>query len=144
MIEGIINPIIVPFTTNDEVDENLLLAFAEDSITAGVSALFILGSAGQGPTMTSEERKRSADIVIGHVKGRIPVIVHVGTTHLRSTVELAEAAAESGADAIGVIPPYYYTDHPAAEIDAHFKGVAKACPLPLVVYNFFKYANPWA
>ena len=140
-ISGIINPIITPFTESGDVDDELLLRFADDSIEAGVSALFVLGSAGQGPTMTPEERQRTADRVLNHVKGRIPVIVHVGTTDMRSTIQLGIAAKESGADAIAVIPPYYYSDHPPAEIDAHFKGVAKACSVPIIVYNNAQYSG---
>ncbi len=147
-ITGIINPIVTPFTDDGEVDGSLLLAFAEDSITAGCCALFIMGSAGQGPTLTYEEREKAADLVSKHVKGRIPVIVHVGTTDLRSTAALAVAAKDSGADAIAVIPPYYYSDHPPAEVDAHFKGVAAACDLPMVIYNNAQYSGinitpPW-
>ena len=148
MITGILNPIITPFTESGDVDEDLLCVLAEDSIKAGCGALFTFGSAGQGPTMTPDERIKAADAVIKQVKGRVPVIVHVGTTDLKSTARLAEAAAKSGADAIAVIPPYYYSDHPPAEIDAHFKGVAKACPLPMVVYNNEQYSGvnitpPW-
>ena len=147
-ITGIINPIVMPFTEEGEPDIDLLLTFADDSITAGCSALFIMGSAGQGPTLTYEERQAGADKVIRHVKGKIPVVVHVGTTDLRSTAQLAVAARESGADGIGVIPPYYYSDHPPAEVDLHFKGVAAACDLPMWVYNNEKYSGinitpPW-
>ena len=56
-VTGIIDPIVMPFTETGEPDFDLLLNFADDSITAGCSALFILGSAGQGPTMTPEERQ---------------------------------------------------------------------------------------
>lgn len=147
-ITGIINPIVMPFNESGEPDIDLLLNFADDSITAGCSALFIMGSAGQGPTLTYEERQQTADRVISHVKGRIPVIVHVGTTDLRSTAQLAVAARDSGADGIGVIPPYYYSDHPPAEVDLHFKGVAAACDLPMWVYNNEQYSGinitpPW-
>ena len=147
-VTGIINPIVMPFTETGEPDFDLLLNFADDSITAGCSALFILGSAGQGPTMTHEERQETAERVCQHVKGRIPVFVHVGTTDLRSTAQLAVAARESGADGIAVIPPYYYSDHPPAEVDLHFKGVAAACDLPMIVYNNAQYSGinitpPW-
>ena len=147
-ITGIINPIVMPFTEEGEPDLDLLFTFAEDSISAGCSALFIMGSAGQGPTMTPEERKITADKLIKHVKGEIPVVVHVGTTDLRSTAQLAVHAKESGADGIGVIPPYYYSDHPPAEVDLHFKGVAEVCDLPIWVYNNEQYSGinitpPW-
>ena len=147
-ITGIINPIVMPFTEEGAPDIDLLFNFADDSITAGCSALFIMGSAGQGPTLSYEERQENADKLIQYLKGRIPVYVHVGTTDLRSTAQLAVAAKASGADGIGVIPPYYYSDHPPAEIDLHFKGVAEACDLPMWVYNNEQYSGinitpPW-
>ena len=96
-ITGIINPIVMPFTEDGEPDIDLLFNFAEDSVTAGCSALFIMGSAGQGPTLSHEERKQNAHKLIQYIKGKIPVYVHVGTTDLRSTAQLAVAARESGA-----------------------------------------------
>ena len=72
-ITGIINPIVMPFTEDGDPDTELLFNFAEDSVTAGCSALFIMGSAGQGPTLSHEERQQNAHKLIKHMKGKIPI-----------------------------------------------------------------------
>lgn len=148
MIEGILHPLITPFDEEGEVDERVLRDLLDGAIEAGVHGFFLLGSQGQGPALTYEERARVAQVGIEHVGGRVPVIIHVGTTDLRSTTDLARKAEADGADAIAVIPPYYYTDHLAGEIDAHFLGVAREVGLPMVVYNNPPYAGcditaPW-
>ncbi len=141
MIEGIILPVVTPFHEDGSIDVEAQFPMVDAAIKSGVDALFILGSAGMGPAMSQEERVRMADLVIKHVKGRLPTVVHVGTTHLSSTIELAIEAKKSGATDIAVIPPYYYSDHPWAEIAAHFRGVAKACNLPLMMYNNARYSG---
>ena len=141
MIEGILHPLITPFTEAGDVDEAEFRSLLDGGLELGVHGFFLLGSQGQGPTLSYEERARVAAVAVRHVKGRVPVIIHVGTTDLRSTAWLAQAAEEAGADAVAVVPPYYYSDHPPEEIDAHYIGVGRATSLPLVVYNNEKYAG---
>lgn len=141
MFKGIVLPLITPFTENGDVDEPLLLSLIDSAVESGVNSIFLLGSQGQAPTLSLEERIRTAEIAIQHMEGRLPVIIHVGTTDLRSTLRLTKEAEKAGATAVAVIPPYYYTDHPSAEIDAHFLGVADNTELPMFVYNNAKYAG---
>jgi 4-hydroxy-tetrahydrodipicolinate synthase len=148
-MQGILMPVPTLFKKDGSVDIGSTLDIIDDSIKAGVHALFILGSAGQGPVMELDERAAAADAMIKHVKGRLPVLVNVGTAYLKTSVQLAEAAVASGADAIAATPPYYYADHPAAEVDAHLAGVAKATGgRPFVLYNNLRYTGievtaPW-
>jgi dihydrodipicolinate synthase/N-acetylneuraminate lyase len=80
--------------------------------------------------MSIEERKKAAAIALDQARSRVPVVIHVGTADADSTVELAEHAAAHRADAVAIVPPYYYSDHTEYEIIAHYKAVAKAVPLP--------------
>jgi 4-hydroxy-tetrahydrodipicolinate synthase len=141
MIEGILHPLITPFTADGEVDEAVFRDLLDGAVAHGVHGFFLLGSQGQGPALTYEERARAAKVAIDHVAGRVPVVIHVGTTDLRSTAELARQAEADGADALAVVPPYYYSDHLPSEIDAHYVGVSKASKLPLLVYNNPPYAG---
>lgn len=141
MLKGILIPVITPFDGNGLVDEPVLRQLVDFYVDASVQGLFALGSSGQGPVMSTHERKRAAEIIIGQAAGRSPVIVHVGTADTESTVELAEHAAEKGASAIGVIPPYYYCDHSEYEIMAHFHAVARAVSLPIFIYENPKYSG---
>ena len=78
-------PILTPFTETGEVDEDALLSIADGLIDAGVHNLFVMGSAGQGPVMELDERRRVAETLINHVNGRVPLIIHIGTPYLKTT-----------------------------------------------------------
>lgn len=134
-------PVITPFDEKVRVDEEILRQLVDFHIAAGVHGLFVLGSTGQGPAMTVDERKRAAAIALDQAKSRAPVIIHVGTADTGSTVELAEHAAAHKADAVAIVPPYYYSDHSEFEIIAHYKAVARAVPLPIFIYENPKYSG---
>ncbi|HWP58650.1 MAG TPA: dihydrodipicolinate synthase family protein [Candidatus Acidoferrales bacterium] len=141
MIRGVLLPIITPFDEKARVDEEVMRELVDFHIGAGVQGLFVLGSTGQGPAMSVEERKRAAAIALDQARARVPVVVHVGTADTESTVELAEHAAAHSADAIAIVPPYYYSDHTEYEIVAHYRAAAKAVPLPIFIYENPKYSG---
>ena len=141
MIRGVLLPIITPFDEKVRVDEQMMRQLVDFHIKAGVQGLFVLGSTGQGPAMTIEERKQTAAIALDQAKSRVPVIIHVGTADAGSAVELAEHAAAHKADAVAIVPPYYYSDHTEFEIIAHYKAVHKAVPLPIYIYENPKYSG---
>lgn len=141
MIRGILIPVITPFDEKELVDEAMLRKLADFYLKVPVQGLFVLGSSGQGPVMSLAERKRAAEIAIDETRKRLPVVIHVGTADTESTVELARHAAEKGADAIAVVPPFYYSDHTEYEILAHYKAVAGQVPLPIFIYENPKYTG---
>ena len=123
--EGILVPLITTFDHQGELDVPVLQEMAEFLVRSGVHGLFILGSAGQGPVMTMAQRQRAAEAVIQQVRGRVPVVTHVGCADTGATVELALHAKAFGSSAIAVIPPYYYSDHTEFEILEHFVAVVE-------------------
>src|SRR5438105_405808 len=141
MIRGVLLPIITPFDERARIDEEIMRQLVEFHIGAGVQGLFVLGSTGQGPAMSVEERKKAAAVALDEARGRVPVVIHVGTADTESTVELAEHAAAHKADAVAIVPPYYYSDHTEYEIVAHYKAVGKAVPLPIFIYENPKYSG---
>jgi dihydrodipicolinate synthase/N-acetylneuraminate lyase len=141
MIRGVLLPIITPFDEKIRVDEQIMRQLVDFHIKAGVQGLFVLGSTGQGPAMTVEERKQAAAIALDQAKSRVPVVIHVGTADTVSTVELAEHAAAHKADAVAIVPPYYYSDHSEFEIIEHYKAVHKAVSLPIFIYENPKYSG---
>jgi 2-dehydro-3-deoxy-D-pentonate aldolase len=141
MIRGVLLPIITPFDEKVRIDEQVMRQLVDFHIGAGVQGLFVLGSTGQGPAMTTEERKQAAAIALDQARSRVPMVIHVGTADAGSTVELAEHAAAHKADAVAIVPPYYYSDHTEYEILAHYKAVAKAVPLPVFIYENPKYSG---
>jgi dihydrodipicolinate synthase/N-acetylneuraminate lyase len=141
MIRGVLLPIITPFDDRVRVDEQVMRQLVDFHINAGVQGLFVLGSTGQGPAMTIEERRQAAAIALDQARSRVPVVIHVGTADTGSTTELAEHAAKHKADAVAIVPPYYYSDHTEYEIVAHYRAVAKAVSLPIFIYENPKYSG---
>ena len=141
MYRGVLIPVITPFFEDNSVDEPVLRQLVDFYVDASVQGLFALGSSGQGPVLAAEERKAVAEIILDQAGGRTPVIIHVGCADTPTTVELAKHAAASGADAIGIIPPYYYCDAPQSAILEHFNAVSDAAALPIFIYENPKYCG---
>src|SRR5258706_12533081 len=105
MIRGVLLPIITPFDEKVRVDEQMMRQVVDFHIKAGVQGLFVLGSTGQGPAMTTEERKQTAAIAFAQAKKRVPVAIHVGTSDAGSAVELTRHGADHGADPVASARP---------------------------------------
>jgi dihydrodipicolinate synthase/N-acetylneuraminate lyase len=123
-----------PFTNEGAVYEEGLRRLLDFQISGGVHGLFICGTYGSGPIMSLEERKQVAFLTINHVKNRIPVIVHVGTTSTSQSIELAEHASEIGADVVASVPPYYH-HHDEQSVKKYFDSLVQSVDIPVFVYN---------
>ena len=133
-IEGIITALITPFTQEDNVNENILRELVEFQVKNGVHGLYPCGTTGEGLSMSIEQRKRVAEIVVEQVKARIPVVVHVGAIDTAMTIELAKHAEKIQADALGCVTPYYYSPDDDAIIE-HYRRVAESVRIPIFIYN---------
>jgi N-acetylneuraminate lyase/4-hydroxy-tetrahydrodipicolinate synthase len=140
-VRGIVVPSPTVFLQDGRVDENLMRELTDWFIACGVHAFFVLGSYGQGPAMTPEERKKVAEIVVQQVKHRVPVVVHVGAVDPFTAIDLGKHARSIGAEAIGHVGPYYYADRSEYEIIEHFKMVDRAVGMPILVYNNPRYSG---
>lgn len=133
-ITGVIVPMLTPFK-DVAVDEGGIAALADFLIARGVSGVFAMGTNGEGALLTSEERKYIAQVVIQAVAGRVPVIIHTGTITTEETIDLSRHASEAGADAVAIVPPYFYK-LPDEAIYDHYATVARALPdFPIYLYN---------
>jgi dihydrodipicolinate synthase/N-acetylneuraminate lyase len=141
MDKGVLIPVITPFEDDSSVDETTLRQLVDFYAAAEVQGLFALGSSGQGPALSEAERRSVAEIIMDQAQGRLPVIIHVGTADTPTTVALAKHAAELNADALGVIPPYYYCDAPQSAILEHYRRIAEAVALPIYIYENPKYCG---
>jgi dihydrodipicolinate synthase/N-acetylneuraminate lyase len=134
-IEGILIPMPVAFKRDGGVDDKGVDALTDFYLAAGVQGFFALGTHGQGMVMEIEERKKVAERIVQRVRGKVPVVLHVGTANTLSSIDLAKHAAGLGVDAIAVVPPYYYP-HNDWEVYAHYKAIAKSVPgVPLFIYD---------
>ena len=134
MFSGLMPAMVTPFDERGELDFGVTEAVVERFIEAGVSGISPLGSTGEATHLTFEERKRFAEEVVRIVGGRVPLVVGVGTSGTRETVELARHAEGAGADAALVVSPSYWKVGEEA-LFRHFATVAESVGIPVVVYN---------
>jgi dihydrodipicolinate synthase/N-acetylneuraminate lyase len=138
-IRGMVLPLPTVFNDDGSIDVPLMEQLTDYYIEAGVNALFVGGSFGQGPALAQEERKQLAELVLRRARARVPVMVHAGTADPYTAIDLGKHALSHGADALGFVGPYYYSDHTPAEVRAHFKAIGRELRAPIMVYNNPKY-----
>jgi 4-hydroxy-tetrahydrodipicolinate synthase len=134
MFSGLMPAMVTPFDERGELDLGATEAVVERFIEAGVSGISPLGSTGEATHLTFEERKRFAEEVVRIVGGRVPLVVGVGTSGTRETVELARHAEEAGADAVLVVSPSYWKVGEEA-LFRHFATVAGSVDIAVLIYN---------
>ncbi|MFB6278152.1 MAG: 4-hydroxy-tetrahydrodipicolinate synthase [Salinibacter sp.] len=134
LFRGVAPALVTPFTSNDDLDEKAFRHLINGQIDAGVSALVVLGTTGENPTVTDPERHRLVDWAVEAADGRVPVIVGTGTNNTDQSVAYSEAAVSAGADGLLVVGPYYNKPSQAG-FDAHVKHIADAVDAPLLLYN---------
>jgi 4-hydroxy-tetrahydrodipicolinate synthase len=133
MIKGSIVAIVTPFK-NGELDEEAYRELIEFQIENGTSAIVPTGTTGESATLSMEEHARVLDVAVKAVNKRVPVIAGTGGNNTNEAIELTAHAKKVGADATLQVTPYY--NKPTQEgLYQHFKAVAKAAPLPQVLYN---------
>src|SRR5690554_755721 len=108
LFKGIVPAVLTPLDA-DGVAEERLRRHIDFLVERGVHGLYPTGTTGEGVLLSENDRRRVAEIVIDQAAGRIPVMIHVGHLSTRVTVELARHAVSVGADAVGVVAPYFYT-----------------------------------
>lgn len=135
LFTGTAPALVTPFTEDDEIDEVAFRRLISDQIDGGVEGLVVLGTTGENPTISHEERRRLVDLSVEHADGRVPVVIGTGTNSTRESVRFSKEAADAGADGLLVVGPYY--NKPTQEgFFQHVAAVAEAVPgCPIIVYN---------
>lgn len=134
LFTGTAPALITPFTAEGSLDEPAFRALIDWQIEEGVEALVVLGTTGENPTVTDDERRRLTDVSIQHTAGRVPVIVGTGTNATSESVRYSREATDLGADGLLVVGPYYNKPTQAG-FEAHVAAIADATDCPIVVYN---------
>lgn len=125
---------VTPFREDYSLDEDGIRCLTNFLIEAGVQVLQPCGSTGEFWSLTPEEHKRVIKIVVDEAAGRVPVIPGTAHSGTKLTVELSKYAEEVGADGVMIVPPYYQI--PTLEgIYEHYKTVAEAIKIGIVIYN---------
>ena len=133
LIRGTGTAIVTPFRPGGEIDYDATKNLIEYQIAGGVEMIIPLGSTGENPTITAEERTKFLGFVIEQVNGRAVVIAGTGTNDTKSSVHNSEEAFRLGADALLAVTPYYNKPTPDG-LFAHFSAIAEV-GLPVVLYN---------
>lgn len=134
LFRGVAPALVTPFTADDEIDDDAFRGLLHRQIDRGVSGLVVLGTTGENPTVTDEERWRLVDIAVETADGRVPVIIGTGTNNTDQSVAYSEAAAEAGADGVLVVGPYYNKPSQAGFV-GHVEAIADATDIPIILYN---------
>ncbi|MEQ8418915.1 MAG: dihydrodipicolinate synthase family protein [Arenibacter algicola] len=133
-IKGIIPPMVTPLLENRELDLVGLKNLLEHLINGGVHGIFILGTTGEGPSLSYAVRKQLVSETCRIVNKKVPVLVGITDTSFDGTLEIANHAKKVGADALVVAPPYYF---PIAqeEMGDYLESLVPMLPLPFMLYN---------
>ncbi len=133
MFSGSIPALITPFRGGD-FDRKAFADLVEFQIEQGSNGLVPVGTTGESPTVSHDEHRQIVSLCIEVASGRVPVIAGAGSNSTAEAVALAEFARDAGADGVLVVSPYY--NKPNQEgLFQHFKAVADACGIPVVLYN---------
>jgi 4-hydroxy-tetrahydrodipicolinate synthase len=134
MFKGCGTALVTPFRPDRSLDEEALRRLVRRQIDQGIHFLVPCGTTGENPTLSREEHLRVVEITVQEAKGRVSVVAGAGDSDTRAVVELARQVAAVGADALlSVTPPY---NKPTPEgLVAHFREIAAATRLPIMVYN---------
>ena len=133
MFKGSLVALITPFK-NGAVDEAAFRKFVDWQIEEGTNGLIPTGTTGESPTLSHDEHKRVVELCIEQAAGRVPVIAGTGSNSTEEAIELTQHAKEAGADAALIVTPYY--NKPTQEgMYRHFKAIADAVDIPILIYN---------
>jgi 4-hydroxy-tetrahydrodipicolinate synthase len=133
-IVGSIVALITPMREDGSVDFDALRRLIDWHIAEGTDCICVVGTTGESPTVSVEEHRDVIRVAVEHAKGRVPVMAGTGANSTREAIELTEYAKKIGADCSLSVVPYY--NRPSQEgMYQHFKAIAEAVDLPMVLYN---------
>jgi len=133
MFRGIYTALVTPFK-DGKVDEAAFQSFVEWQITQGVHGLVPCGTTGESPALSYEEHKRLVSLCVEAAAGRVKVLAGTGSNSTDEAIMLTAYAKKAGADGALIVAPYY--NKPTQEgIYQHYKAIAEAVDMPIVLYN---------
>ena len=134
IFKGLGIALVTPFTADGEVDYKAIVRLVEYQIQNGADFLCILATTGETPCLSTEEKENIKKLVVDTNRGRLPILMGCGGNNTRAVVEELKTADWTGIDGILSVCPYY--NKPSQEgLYQHFKAIAEASPLPVVLYN---------
>ncbi len=133
LFAGLTVAIVTPFK-DGQLDEAKLREQVEFQIAAGTNGLCPVGTTGECPTLSHEEHERVIGLVCQQARGRVVVMAGTGSNNTAEAIRLTKFAKSAGADGAMMVAPYYNKPTPDGFV-AHYKAVADACDIPIILYN---------
>ena len=134
MLSGSIVALVTPMTPSGSVDWQALDGLIAWHLDSGTNGIVPMGTTGESATLTTEEHLQVIERTITVVAGQVPVVAGTGSNATAEAIHQTQAAERAGADACLLVAPYY--NRPTQEgLYQHFKAIAEACSVPLVLYN---------
>ncbi|MBS3968814.1 MAG: 4-hydroxy-tetrahydrodipicolinate synthase [Clostridia bacterium] len=130
----VITAMVTPFNDQLEVDYNQTVKLAERLVAEGTDTILLAGTTGESPTLTTDEKLQLFEQVTKALKGKIPIMAGTGGNNTRYSIEISKEAEKLGVDCILLVVPYY-NKPPQDALYAHYKAIANAVSLPIVLYN---------
>jgi 4-hydroxy-tetrahydrodipicolinate synthase len=133
MFKGSLCALITPFSRG-RVDEKAFQHFVDWQIKQGTNGVIPVGTTGESPTLSHDEHMRVVELCIEAADRRVPVIAGTGSNSTDEAISLTRHAKQAGADAALIVTPYY--NKPTQEgLYRHYKAIAEAVDLPIIIYN---------
>lgn len=133
-LRGLGVALVTPFNSNKEIDFTALRRMIDHIINGGADYIVVLGTTGETPSLTADEKKRIREFAVEATHGRVPLVLGMGSNCTRALVEEIRATDTTGFSAILSVVPFY--NKPSQEgIYLHYSEVAKNSKLPIVLYN---------
>ena len=133
-ITGSIVALVTPMHDDGRIDFDALRRLIDWHVAEGTQCIGVVGTTGESPTVTVDEHCEIIRVAVEHAQGRVPVMAGTGGNSTAEAIELSRFALKVGADCTLSVVPYY--NKPSQEgIYRHFKAVAEAVDIPMVVYN---------
>jgi 4-hydroxy-tetrahydrodipicolinate synthase len=126
--------LVTPFNANGSIDEAALRALVDWQIEEGIHFLVPCGSTGEAATLSPEEHCRAVTVVVDQARGRVPIVAGAGSNDTQKAISLSKTMRDAGATHLLHTSPMY-NKPPQRGIVAHYKAIAEAVNLPIVVYN---------
>jgi 4-hydroxy-tetrahydrodipicolinate synthase len=133
-LRGCGTALVTPFNEDLSIDEDALRSFVDFQISEGINFLVPCGTTGESPTLTDAEHRRVVEIVAQQARGRVPIIAGAGGNNTAHVIKLVRECERLGVDGLLSVTPYY--NKPTQEgLYQHFKAIAEATSLPIILYN---------
>src|SRR5687767_5409453 len=125
--------LVTPFTRDESVDESAVRRLARRQIDAGIHFLVPVGTTGESPTLTEDERVRIVELVVEEANGRVPVLAGAGGYDTKEVIHVGRRMKDVGAAGLLSVTPYY--NKPTSEgLFQHYSAIAGETGLPVIVY----------